>query len=176
MASSGIKASDIMNRNLVIASPDLTISELAQLLNKFRIGGAPVVEEGRLVGVITERDLMTRVIAVDKQPSQTFVKDVMTSPPTVFAEESEDMNSIAYKMAKHDVTRMPIVNSENDVVGIVTNRDILKNSSELIDVLIEQARIKGFSKEHNAFGKCESCGDSTNLSFKKGSFLCDVCV
>ncbi len=175
--SSGIKVIDIMTGEVIIARPEMTITEIAKLMNSFRIGGSPVVEHGKVIGMITERDIMTKVVAANQQPSQINVGQVMTAPPKVIATIDEDMDSVAAKMAKFDVTRIPVVDDEHNLMGIVTNRDVLKNSKELINVLVEQARVKAETwGDHTAFGKCELCGESTHLVFKKNQFVCDSCT
>jgi len=177
METSGIKVKDIMTGEVVIARPEMTIAEIARLMNSFRIGGLPVVESGKLVGMLTERDIMSRVVATNLKPSDMKVSQVMTSPPKVVGNLDEDINSIAMKISKFDVTRIPVVDKENNLVGIVTNRDILRNSRELLDVLLEQAKIKGQLEEgHVAFGKCELCGQSAHLQFINSSFVCDSCT
>ncbi len=177
MVKSGIRALDVMTREVVIASPQTPIDKIAKLMNEFRIGGLPVVEGSELVGMITERDIMRKVIALNKRPGDVNVGDVMTSPPKAIVQELEDMNSITQKMVVHDVTRLPVVNKEGKLVGIVTNRDILRNSHEMIDVLIEQAKIKGkLDNRHTAFGQCELCGESGHLIFKGNNFVCDECA
>ncbi|MEK6923560.1 MAG: CBS domain-containing protein [Nanoarchaeota archaeon] len=176
MADSGIRAIDIMTTEIVIAYPEMNIVEVAELLNRFRLGGLPVVSDGRLVGVITERDIMRRVIAINLQPSLTLVRDVMTSPPVAIAHVHDDLSVLAEKMAKFDVTRLPILDHKERLAGIVTNRDVLQNSSEFMETLLEQAKIKGELKEEKtAFGKCELCGDHTHLYLKKEKFLCEEC-
>jgi CBS domain-containing protein len=175
--TSGIRAIDIMTGEVVIANPEMNMVEVARLMNSFRIGGLPVVEHGKLVGMITERDIMTRVVAANLKSSEMKVNQVMTAPPKVIAKLDEDINSIAGKIAKFDVTRIPIVDDENRLVGIVTNRDVLRNSRELIDVLLEQTKVKGQMKEkHTAFGKCDVCGEATHLILKKNQFVCDNCA
>ncbi len=177
METSGIKVKDIMTGEVVIARPEMTIMEVARLMNSFRIGGLPIVEAGKLVGMLTERDIMNRVVAANLKPNEMKVSQVMTAPPKVIGNLDEDINSIAGKISKFDVTRIPIVDKENNLVGIVTNRDILRNSRELLDVLLEQAKIKGQLDEgHVAFGKCEICGQSSHLQFVNNSFVCDSCT
>jgi len=178
MGTSGIKVKEIMTGEVVIARPDMSIAEIARLMNSFRIGGLPVIEHGKLIGMLTERDIMNRVVAANLKPSDMKVSQVMTSPPKVVGNLDEDIKSIAGKIAKFDVTRIPIVDAENKLVGIVTNRDVLRNSHELLDVLLEQAKIKGQLTEdesHTAFGKCELCGQSSHLQFINSSFVCDAC-
>ena len=176
MRNSGIKAADIMTKEVVIVHSHMTVSEAATLMNRFRIGGLPVIEEGKLAGIITERDIMEQVVAQNKIASKTTIKEIMTSPPKVFATENEDMNLIVAKMTRYGVTRMPIVDDANRLRGIVTNKDVLHNCSEYMENLLEQAKIKGIKEEeYTAFGHCELCGDSTHLLFKKGQFVCDNC-
>ncbi|MBD3263124.1 CBS domain-containing protein [Candidatus Woesearchaeota archaeon] len=176
MTNSGIKAHEIMTKEVVIAHPHMTVSEAAKLMNSFRIGGLPVIENGKLAGIITERDIMEELVAKDKNASETTVKKIMTSPPKIYGTENEDMNSIVKKMTDHNVTRMPIIDSANRLRGIITNKDVLHNCTEYFDVLLEQAKIKGIKEEdYTAFGHCETCGDSTHLVFKDGRFVCDDC-
>ncbi len=174
--NSGIRAIDIMTNPIISASADMTIVEASKLMNTYRIGGLPVIENDVLVGMITERDIMRKVIAMDKQPSETLVKDIMESSLKIVGSAHEDMNSLARKMSKYDITRIPILDG-NKVIGIVTNRDILRNAPELIDIIIEQAKLKGdIQKEPTAYGKCENCGSVANLVFEKNSFLCELCL
>ncbi|MEM2874334.1 MAG: CBS domain-containing protein [Candidatus Nanoarchaeia archaeon] len=174
--ASGIKAIDIMTGEVVIARADMTIAEAARLMNIFRIGGLPVVEQGKLVGMLTERDIMRGVVAANKRPADVLVADIMTSPPKVTATIDEDLSVLAEKIAKFDVTRIPIVDKEGHVVGIVTNRDVVMNSKEYLEILLEQAKVKGrLSEDYAAYGKCELCQQASHLFFKKNRFVCDNC-
>lgn len=176
MIDSGIKATDIMTKEVVIASPEMTVVEAAKLMNRFRIGGLPVLERGALIGILTERDIMRGIVEPNKRAGEMLVRDVMTSPPKIYGLEHEDMNSIVRKMTEFNTTRMPIVDSANRLRGMVTNKDILQNCSEYMDTLLEQAKIKGMKEnEYTAYGHCELCGESTHLLFDKGKFVCDNC-
>ncbi len=178
MASdSDIKAIDIMTSEVVLARPDMTIAEAARLMNIFRIGGLPVVEDAKLIGMLTERDIMKNVVAANKKASEVLVSAVMTCPPKVFGTLDEPLTSLAQKISKFDVTRIPIIDNEGKVVGIVTNRDVIKYSTEYMEILLEQAKIKGeLKQEYSAFGKCELCGQSSHLMFKDNRFVCDTCM
>jgi len=176
MEGSGIRASDVMSREVVIAQPNMNLVEVARLMNNFRIGGLPVVERGRLIGAITERTIMQRVVEADVKGSAVLVKDIMT-PPKVVINPEEDINNIAKYMSEHDVTRV-FVCDKGKLIGIITNKDVLKHSHQLIDILVEQAKIKGpqLSEQYTAFGKCELCGQSTHLIFKDSVFACEACL
>ena len=174
--TSGIKAVDIMTTEVVIARPDMVVSEAAQLMNTFRIGGLPVVMRGILVGMLTERDIMKGVVAANKRSSEVLVADVMTTPPKVTATLDEDLSSLAEKIAKFDVTRIPIIDRNNRVVGIVTNRDVVTNSKEFLEILLEQTKVKGeLDEDYAAYGKCELCQQASHLFFKDNRFVCDNC-
>ncbi len=174
--ATGIKASDIMTGEVVITQPGMTLVEAAQLMNKFRIGGLPVVENGRLVGAITERSIMKKAVETDRRPSEVQVKEIMDAPKVIVSEDT-DINEIAKKMYDADVSRVWVCR-DNKLVGIITNRDVLKHSHELIDILIEQAKIKGpkLHREYTAYGKCEGCGTHAHLKFEDSKFLCDNCL
>ena len=175
---SGVRAIDFMSTNTVVAKPDETIACIAKRLNKYRIGGLPVVNSrGNIIGLLTERDIMRNVIAVDKKPGNVKVKEVMNKNPLVL-DKFEDMNDIAKKMKRHDVSRIPITEGKK-LVGMVTNKDIIEQSPPLIDVILEQSRIKGPQDKESmpsALGKCEMCGSNGNLTFARDQFICEICI
>jgi CBS domain-containing protein len=174
---SGIRAIDIMTKTTVATTPNMSIAEASKLMNDFRVGGLPVIDnKGQLLGIVTERDIMHNVVALDKVPSKVLVKDIMSKPPKVIGTENEDMNSLARKMAQFDVARIPIIKN-NELVGMVTNKDILKHAPELLDIVLEKAKVKGrYVEDPISFGSCELCGASTNLIFKENKFLCSTCL
>lgn len=175
-----INASDIMTTQVVTAVPNMGLVAAGKLMNKYRIGGLPVLNgKGRIVGILTERDIMREVIAANKKPSSLKVRDIMKTQ-LITGEPSENMTSLAKKMHKFDLTRIPIVNGEK-LVGIVTNKDIIEHAPSLIELIIEQARVKGPALQYNksqpvAFGKCEKCGIHDHLTFKENQFLCEFCL
>jgi CBS domain-containing protein len=175
--ASDIKAIDIMTGEVVIARPDMTVAEAARLMNVFRIGGLPVVEGGKLTGMLTERDIMKHVVATNKKASEILVSDVMTTPPKAVGTLDEDLSSLAEKITKFDVTRIPIIDDDGKLVGIVTNKDVLNNAKDYLEVLLEQAKIKGSLRaDYSAYGKCELCGEASHLMFKDNRFVCDNCL
>lgn len=176
--SSGIKAMDFMTRKVVTATQSMTVAQLGKLMNKKRIGGVPVVDKGKLVGIVTERDVIGKVVSKGKHPSKTRVKDIMTSPPKLVGEMDEDLIKIANKMVRSDIPRVPIVDKDGKLVGIITNKDIAREAPQLINVLIEKIKINdpNMEDEPTAFGECNHCGQRGQLVFKHNMFLCDVCA
>jgi len=175
---SGVRAIDFMSTNVITAKKDDTIAKISKVLNKYRIGGLPVINNrGNLIGLVTERDIMMKVIAVDKKPSRVKVGNIMNTKPIII-DKFEDMNDIAKKMKRHDITRLPVLEGKK-LIGIITNRDVLSQSPPLIDLILEQARIKGpLDPERTpcALGKCEMCGSNGNLVFSKDQFVCELCI
>lgn len=175
--NSGIRAIDIMSHKVVTATQNMTIFEAAKLMNKHRVGGLPVCEGDKLIGLLTERDIMMKVIAADKHPSKTTVRQVMNSPLKAHAEKFEDITSLARKMNEHDISRVPVLH-EGKLVGIVTNKDILEHAPHLLETFLERIRIsaKGKPEHPEAFGVCEMCNLSGHLHYTANGFICDECL
>ena len=144
---------------------------------KHRIGGMPVVDKGKLIGIVTERDIINKMCARGKHPKDVKVKDIMTSPVKVKADKHDDLTHVATKMVKNDVARMPIVDGDK-LIGFITNQDIAREAPSLINVLLERLRINdpSYNFEPNSFGKCENCGTPGQVDFRKEKFLCELCA
>lgn len=110
------------SRNPITTTPDTPITELAKLLSEKRIRGVPVVENGRLVGIITQTDL-TRALAEGRVDAS--VRDFM-STPVITVRETDDINHAIELMNKHDIGRLVVVDSTGSVVGMITRTDILR--------------------------------------------------
>ena len=174
---SGIRAIDMGNRKVLTAKPTDSITSISKKMAKLRIGGMPVVQNGKLIGIVPERDIINKLCAKSKHPKDTLVKDIMTSPVKVAVNKNEDLTDVATKMVRHDVSRVPIVDGE-DFVGFITNRDIAREAPNLIGVLLEQLKVNNpeFRFEPNSFGKCEKCGEPGHVDFKCEKFLCEICA
>jgi CBS domain-containing protein len=174
---SGIRAIDMGGRKLLIAKPTETVHKISKKMAKHRIGGMPVVDKGKLIGIVTERDIINKMCARGKHPKELTVKDIMTSPVKVKADKHDDLTHVATKMVAHDVSRIPIVD-EDKLVGFITNKDIAREAPSLINVLLEQLRIKdpSYNFEPTSFGKCETCGVPGQVDFRNEKFLCELCA
>ena len=169
-----LKAADIMTPHVIVATPEMKIIAAAKLMNKYRIGGLPVVRNNKLVGILTERCIMKKVIGKNKLSSKITVKQVMSTRPLTTGTPDEGVSSIASKMKKDDVSRVPILNNDK-LIGMVTNKDVIENAREHIDIVMEQAQIEPFRRGSVAFGRCEVCGGVGDLALRKNQFMCDGC-
>jgi len=117
-----VRAGDIMNRKVVTVSPHASVREAARLMREHNIGTLVVVDDGYPVGIITERDLATRVVALDLS-GDTPVEDVM-STQLITVSESTSIENVLDTMQKHGFRRLPVL-KDGKLVGILTLRDIL---------------------------------------------------
>ena len=128
-----MQVNEIMNKSVVSVSPSETASFAARLLNRHNIGSVPVCSaDGRLHGMLTDRDIALRCVAADSDPRSTSVQDIMSRNIACVA-PNDDVTSAANLMAQRQVRRLPVV--ENDkLVGIVSLGDIAKSSTSKLEV------------------------------------------
>jgi CBS domain-containing protein len=127
------KVSEVMSTDVQTISPDATIEEAAQEMRDGDFGLVPVVEDEELVGVITDRDIAIRAVAEGKDPS-TPVREVM-SEGVVWVNEDDSVEDAARIMSEHQVRRLPVVDEERHLVGIVSLGDFAVDSSEIEPVV-----------------------------------------
>ena len=120
-----MKVSDIMTRDVRLLNPEQTIREAASLMAEIDIGALPVGENDRLVGMITDRDIVIRAVAHGKSPAKK-VGDVM-SKELLYCFENDDLEDVARNMAKAQVRRLPVLNSDKRLVGIISLGDLARN-------------------------------------------------
>jgi CBS domain-containing protein len=117
-----MRISEAMTRDPKVASPDQTIQEVAGIMLDIDAGVMPVGENDRLVGMITDRDIAVRAIAQGKGP-QTPVREVMTED-VKYCFEDEDLDEVARNMADQQVRRLPVLNRDKRLVGILSLGDM----------------------------------------------------
>jgi CBS domain-containing protein len=118
-----MKISEVMSPEVRIADPDDTIQDAAQIMEENDVGFLPVGEDDRLVGMITDRDIALRAVAKGKDPHTTLVRDVMTTK-VLYCYDSDEVEAAADNMAELRVRRLPIVNADKRLVGVVSIGDI----------------------------------------------------
>ena len=112
---------DIMSRDVILASPRQTLSEVAQIMAERDIGFMPVGDHDRIVGMVTDRDIVVRGLAAGKGPD-TKVGEVMTED-VKYCFEDEDVDHVVKNMGENQVRRLPVMNRQKRRVGIVTLAD-----------------------------------------------------
>ena len=120
-----MKVCDRMSRDVQVASPNQSIRDAAQIMATIDTGVLPVGDNDRLVGVITDRDIAIRAVAEGKPPT-TKVGDVM-SHEVLYCFDDQNLEDIAQNMADMKVRRMPVVNRDKRLVGIISLGDVARS-------------------------------------------------
>lgn len=120
---------DLMSRNVNVINPDTTIEEAAKKMRDGGFGMMPVGEDDRMIGTISDRDIAIRAVAEGKDPL-TKVRDVMSEGVT-WVYEDESVEDAAMIMSERQVRRLPVVNRDKRLVGIVALGDFAVESSEI---------------------------------------------
>jgi CBS domain-containing protein len=108
-----------MTREVRVANPGQSIREVARIMAEIDAGVMPVGENDRLVGMITDRDIAIRAIGEGKGPD-TPVREVMTTEQVLYCYDDEDLDHVAKNMSEQQVRRLPVVNRDKRLVGIVS--------------------------------------------------------
>ena len=124
--------SDIMNTDVEVISPEATLQEAAQSMRDGDFGVLPVGDKDNLIGIITDRDIVVRAVA-EGMDIDTPVRDAM-SEQIVFANEDDSLEDAARLMSEHQIRRLPVVDENHHLVGIVSLGDFAVEGSDLAAV------------------------------------------
>lgn len=116
-----MKVADAMTRNLVVAVPEMSVQAAARLMGELDAGVLPVVDGGRVKGMITDRDIALRAVALGLGP-ETPVAEVMT-PEARYCLEDDELGDVVAGMGELQVRRMPVLDSAGELVGILSLAD-----------------------------------------------------
>jgi CBS domain-containing protein len=118
-----MRAGEVMTRDVVTVRPDTSVREAARVMKKLNVGALPVCDGQRLMGMLTDRDIVVRATADGMQPDTTLVLAVMTEE-VCSCFEDDPVEKIERAMAGRQIRRVPVVDSENRLVGIVALGDL----------------------------------------------------
>jgi CBS domain-containing protein/anti-sigma regulatory factor (Ser/Thr protein kinase) len=134
----------VMKRNVIKVSPDTSMTELKEVLRINRISGVPVLDEGRLVGIISIEDLLKALVEGD---TQAPVRKRMTTKP-ITVRESESVVEAVKRFAQHKVGRLLVVNEQGELKGILTGGDITRGLLEAISLDYHAEEISRYRAKH----------------------------
>jgi CBS domain-containing protein len=124
-----MKIKDIMSKKVEIVSPDTLLHEVAKKMQQSDCGSVLVGKDDRLVGVITDRDLALRCVAESHDPAQTKAEQVMTKQ-ILYCRDTDSLEDVALDMTKNKVRRLPVLDKDKRLVGIVSLGDLAANSTD----------------------------------------------
>jgi CBS domain-containing protein len=172
-----IKVKEIMKRYVIAVDRDTTLSEIAKIMTKNRVGSVIIMDsKERPISIVTDSDIVGAV-ANGKSPNRTKARDI---PMKKFITTTldEDILKATRKMIRNGVKRLPVIDNGR-LVGIVSDKEILLTAPEMLEVLSEKlkARISMVAKPTQTIsGLCEGCeGYSDDLKNIGGKWLCEDC-
>ncbi|NIP67423.1 CBS domain-containing protein [Candidatus Bathyarchaeota archaeon] len=185
MAEIGIRTrmlvKDVMSSPVFTIDEEANANEAAQMMDKHELGCIVVTSsEGKPLGIITERDLVKRVLAKNAKASKLSAREVMTAP-LITVDPDETLSEAARRMSELHIRRLGVMYKGN-LVGLISSKDILAITPELIEIIEEKARLEArpMAEETVEYppmtGYCDRCGAwSDALEEQEGSFLCEEC-
>lgn len=174
-----MRVQTIMSSPVITARVDENVVEVAKTMDIHDVGSVVVTDrEGRPLGIITDMDIIKRVIAKNLNPNEVKAGEVM-SQPLITIDPTATITDAAKLMSRYGVKRLAVM-YKGRLVGIVSSKDITMIMPELIEIIYEKARIEGATVTpgyaQTAVGYCEICGQwSDMLRFRNGKFLCGDC-
>ncbi|MDD1726149.1 MAG: CBS domain-containing protein [Euryarchaeota archaeon] len=170
---------DVMTRTVVTATPDMSAAEAGKKMVENRVGNVLIVKDGRPVGIVTESDMVAKVISKNIKPGSIKLEQLM-SQPLITTKSSDDINDAVLMMAQKKIRRLPVID-DGVLVGIITDADVIQASSEInqiLDNLIQMNRENVLDRRDVIVtqGECEECEEfSEDLRQEEGRLKCPRC-
>jgi len=173
---------DVMSSPVITTGEEDPTNHVASLMEKNDLGCVIVSnKDSKPIGIITERDLVLRVLAKNLKPDIVTAKEIMTAP-LITIEPEATISDAARRMSRLDVRRLGVL-YKGELVGIISSKDILNVMPELIEIIKERTQIEGAggTEEEQVertplSGYCDRCGVySENLKDVNGQYLCEDC-
>ncbi|MEM0230871.1 MAG: CBS domain-containing protein [Candidatus Woesearchaeota archaeon] len=171
----GYKVCDAMTREPITVSPETSICDCARIMKQKHVGGLLITEGKKLRGIITEQDIVRKAVAQNIDCSKVPVKKLMVKKLITIGPEADIYNALI-KMRDNNIRHLPIVDGQN-IIGLLTIKDILKIQPELFDLIVEKFEIR--EEEHKPVrtisnSVCELCGNPAKKLYRVKDML--VCV
>src|SRR5215475_5657377 len=121
-----MKVKKAMHQGVTWVDPATRVDELARLMRTHDIGAIPIGEDDRLIGMVTDRDIVCRCIAAGLDPKTTTAKQVMTKG-VLFCLDKQDIKDAARLMERKKVRRLPVIDGKKRMIGILSLGDVYNN-------------------------------------------------
>jgi CBS domain-containing protein len=171
---------DVMNSPVITVDEDETTNNIAVTMDKGKIGAVIITsKEGKPIGIITERDLVGRVIAKNRKPDEIRAKEIMTTP-LITVDPETTISDAAREMRRKNIRRLGVFYKGN-LAGIVSNKDLLSVMPELMEIVQEHTRLENANiteelEDGSQSGYCDNCEVySESLKVRNGQNICDEC-
>ena len=126
-----MKVNECMSQDVCFVKPDCRVYDVARIMCENHIGCVPICNDNRnVIGLVTDRDILIRTVACDKDVKSTNVSDIMTTDVCT-CEFNQTINDAQFKMAKNQIRRIPVVDEKNQMVGILTMGDLARETQKI---------------------------------------------
>lgn len=170
---------DVMSSPVIESKEDETAHEIAQKMMQYRVGAIIVTDEkGSPLGIVTKTDLVEKVIAKNLRPDEVKAREIMSIPLETIDPEAKIEDALR-KMNKLKISRLAVV-YKNKLVGLISLKDILQITPEILEIVKEHIEIMGITLPRNpegyVEGYCDSCGEWSDMLLNiEGQYLCEDC-
>lgn len=173
----GYKVCDVMTNKPIVVAPTLSLEACAQMMNKHHVSTLVVKDSHKAAGIITEQDIVRKVVAKQISPKEPVKKFMETKLVTIAPEQ--DIYEALLLMKDHNIRHLPVMNGKK-MIGLLTLKDVLRIQPQLFDLLVEKFELREAEAKLSLIpgneGICELCGRyARDLSPQDGAHVCDTC-
>lgn len=166
-----VSVREAMAGKVLTAGPTTTVAKAAKKMAERGVGSIIIVKGKKPMGILTERDLLMKVVSFDIKPSTVKIGKIMSAPIMTIAPDT-DIIDAARTMARNKIRRLPVV-EHGKLVGVITASDITAISPELTEIVARPVVPAGEAIEESV---CEACGEvTTGLYEVNGTWVCENC-
>ena len=170
---------DVMSSPVIESREDETAEDVARKMVKYNVGAVVITgQNGAPIGIVTRTDLVDKVIAKNLRPNEVKASDIMSSPLQTIEPDAKIEEAVK-KMNKLRISRLAVVYKRR-LAGLVSLKDILQVTPEILEIVKENMRIRGItlprSMEGYVEGYCDSCGEWSDMLLNvEGQYICEDC-
>ena len=175
----GFLVGDAMTKKPITIVGTLTVEECARLMAERHVGSLIIIDAGKAEGVVTEQDLVRKVIAKGEDPKTVPVSEIMVTSLVTISPDADIYDALV-QMKEHNIRHLPVLHGE-EMVGFLTLKDILKVEPQLFDIMVDRFELREESRKpissfNPRIGTCEACGAfSRNLHRDGNGVVCEFC-
>lgn len=133
-----MRVSELMSHHVEAITPDHNIRQASRKMRDLNVGSLPVITDGQLVGIVTDRDISCFAVAMGRDPSSTPIQKIMTTD-VVACHDDDDITAAAQLMEQRHIRRLAVLDHDNNVIGLLSVDDLARGSHELAGAVLEAA-------------------------------------
>jgi CBS domain-containing protein len=142
-----LKVKDIMSKNVVTVGSDTPVADAAKKMKNANVGSVVVLDHNEVKGIVTDRKIVTNIIAENKDPARERIGNV-TSKKLITCDENADVHEAMMTLGKNKIRRCPVVNDKKELVGVLSVADIARDMKGCMDALFDELSKAHAEMEH----------------------------